>query len=54
MNPSFAQLAGARSVGLKCWGLHFLFGDGAFVPDSTGDDVFVSLVDVRNTRHAEA
>ena len=37
-------------MGSKRWGK----GDGAFILVSTGDDVLVSLVDVRNTRHAEA
>ena len=47
VNPSFAQLAGGQVRGAEALALHFLFGDGgdgAFVPDSTGDDVFVSLV----------
>ena len=54
MNPSFAQLAGAR---VEALGLHFLFGDGevgAFIPVSAGDDFIVSLADVRNSRNAEA
>ena len=48
---------GGQVRGVEALGLHLLFGDGAdgaFIPDSTGDDVLVSLVDVRNTRHAEA
>ena len=57
MNPSFAQLAGARAVGSRGLGLHLLFGDGevgAFIPVSAGDYFIVSLADVRNSRNAEA
>ena len=45
---------GGQVRGVEALGLRLLFGDGAFIPDSTGDDVLVSLVDVLNTRHAEA
>ena len=51
VNPSFAQLAGARTMGFR-----HLFGDGtigAIIPVSAGDDVLVSLADVRNSCHAE-
>ena len=52
VNPSFAQLSGAKALGL-----HLLFGDGeagATIPVSARDDFKVSLADVRNTSHAEA
>ena len=49
--------SGGQIRRVEALGLHLLFGDGAdgvFIPVSTGDDVLVSLVDVRNTRYAEA
>ena len=55
VNPSFAQLLGARTMGSKR-GFRHLFGDGtvgAIIPVSAGDDVLVSLADVRNSCHAE-
>ena len=53
VNPSCVA-RGGQVGGVEPLWLHFLFGDGAFVPDTTGDDVLISLVDVRNTHHAEA
>ena len=56
VNPSFAQLVGARAVGSKRWGsisfsemerMEHLFRTQLEMTSS-------SLVDVRNTRHAEA
>ena len=56
VNPSFAQLAGAKAVGSKHWGSSFL-GDGAVgagIPESAGGDFFIPLADVRNTCDVEA
>ena len=57
VNPSFAQLAGAKAVGSRHWGLHLLLGDGAAgatIPVSAGDYFQVSLADVQNIGYAEA
>ena len=56
VNSSLAQLVGAKAR-VEALGLHLLVGDGevrAFIPVSAGDDLQVSLADVRNIGYVEA
>ena len=54
--PVICPVGGSQVRRDEALGLHHLLGDGAAganVPVSAGDDVFVSLADVRNISHAE-